>query len=181
MRTLLLTILLLPTLALAQGMAAAPWLLVDTTAASVFVMSGPKVLERFDAIAVGRGGVTDVHYAGDHTTPRGQYRVSRINPRSKFRIFIGVDYPTLVHADRAYTAGKLSDASYERIARAIKRGAPAPEDTELGGAIGIHGLGSGSMRVHESMNWTQGCVALTNAQIDRLARYVWEGMKVEIR
>lgn len=166
---------------LATGLEDAPWLLVDTAAAGVFVMSGERVLESFDGIAVGRGGVRDLHYEGDNTTPRGQYRVSRINPRSRFHIFIGLDYPTLAHAERAFLEERLSARSYARIAEAARRGVPAPEDTELGGAIGIHGTGSGSRRVHRTFNWTQGCIALTNAQIERLARYVWPGMRVEIR
>lgn len=165
----------------AQTLGDAPWLLIDTDARVVFVRSGERVLDRFDAISVGRGGVTDVHYAGDHTTPRGRYRVTRINARSKFRIFIGVDYPTLAHARRAYLDGRLSGRSLDRIEAAVRRGTPAPENTELGGAIGIHGIGAGSMRVHASLNWTQGCIALTNAQIERLVRYVWTGMHVEIR
>lgn len=165
----------------ATGLDATPWLLIDTAAAKVFVKAGDAVLDTFDGIAIGRGGAQAVHYAGDHTTPRGTYRVSRINPRSKFSIFIGVDYPTIEHARLAFAAGRLSEESYLRIAQATQRGQPAPEDTELGGAIGIHGLGSGSMRVHRAMNWTQGCIALTNAQIARLVRYVWIGMRVEIR
>lgn len=165
----------------ATGLDATPWLLIDTAAAKVFVKAGDEVLDTFDDIAIGRAGTQPVHYAGDHTTPIGQYRVSRINPRSKFDIFIGVDYPTVEHARLAFAAGRISQESYLRIAEASRRGVPAPEDTELGGAIGIHGLGGGSMRVHSSLNWTQGCIALTNAQIARLARYVWIGMRVEIR
>jgi murein L,D-transpeptidase YafK len=165
----------------ARAMDDVPWLLIDTGARTVFVRSGERELDRFEAIAVGRGGVVDVHYANDHTTPRGRYRVTRINPRSKFRIFIGVDYPTLEHARRAYLDGRLRGESLDRIEAAVRRGVPPPEDTELGGAIGIHGIGAGSMRVHATLNWTQGCIALTNAQIERLARYVWIGMRVEIR
>jgi lipoprotein-anchoring transpeptidase ErfK/SrfK len=42
-------------------------------------------------------------------------------------------------------------------------------------------VGEGSVAVHEQYNWTNGCVALTNDQIDRLARWVKIGTPVEIR
>ena len=49
------------------------------------------------------------------------------------------------------------------------------------GNIGIHGVGSGDLDVHREYNWTNGCVALTNAQIDILAQWAHIGTPVEIR
>jgi L,D-peptidoglycan transpeptidase YkuD (ErfK/YbiS/YcfS/YnhG family) len=51
----------------------------------------------------------------------------------------------------------------------------------LGGSIGIHGVGAGNRRIHEDFNWTEGCVALTNEQIDDLDRYIHIGTRVVIR
>ena len=69
----------------------------------------------------------------------------------------------------------------ERIALAEWQGRPPPHDTPLGGMIGIHGIGRGSLKVHRDFNWTEGCVALDNQQIHALARYVRVGMRVIIR
>ena len=56
-----------------------------------------------------------------------------------------------------------------------------PQQTALGGHIGIHGIGAGDPRIHEDFNWTSGCIALTNAQIDDLAGWVRLGMRVVVR
>jgi L,D-peptidoglycan transpeptidase YkuD (ErfK/YbiS/YcfS/YnhG family) len=51
----------------------------------------------------------------------------------------------------------------------------------LGGQIGIHGLGSGDIKVHEVFDWTHGCIALTNSQIDHLSQLVDTGTVVKIK
>jgi lipoprotein-anchoring transpeptidase ErfK/SrfK len=56
-----------------------------------------------------------------------------------------------------------------------------PQHTPLGGYIGIHGIGNGDTQIHETVNWTNGCVALTNQQIDDLETWVYIGMRVAIR
>jgi L,D-peptidoglycan transpeptidase YkuD (ErfK/YbiS/YcfS/YnhG family) len=56
-----------------------------------------------------------------------------------------------------------------------------PQDTPLGGQIGIHGLGSADARVHEFFDWTHGCIALTNSQIDHLSQIVDTGTLVKIK
>ena len=57
-----------------------------------------------------------------------------------------------------------------------------PQDTPLGGQIGIHGLGHGNPGIHNAgINWTSGCVALDNRQIEALRPWVKVGMRVEIR
>ncbi|TVO65135.1 L,D-transpeptidase [Spiribacter aquaticus] len=48
------------------------------------------------------------------------------------------------------------------------------------GHIGFHGIGNGDHRVHQAFNWTQGCVAMTNAQIETLMDWVRVGTPVII-
>lgn len=67
------------------------------------------------------------------------------------------------------------------IRRAHKRGEVPPQNTGLGGLIGIHGIGAGDADMHREYNWTNGCVALTNEEIDRLVEWVDVGTLVEIR
>lgn len=50
----------------------------------------------------------------------------------------------------------------------------------IGGQIGIHGLGAGDKEIHKVFNWTHGCIALTNEQIDQLTRWVGKGTVVKV-
>jgi murein L,D-transpeptidase YafK len=136
---------------------------------------------RFDDIALGRLGPKPVHYLGDTSTPTGEFRIDAINHQSNYTLFFRLNYPTVAHATLALAAGKITAQDHERIALAEWQGRPPPHDTPLGGMIGIHGIGRGSLKVHRDFNWTEGCVALDNQQIHALARYVRVGMRVIIR
>ena len=70
--------------------------------------------------------------------------------------------------------------TYERVRTAWSNGRTPPQDTPLGGQIGIHGVGAGDPRIHSAgINWTSGCVALDNHQIDALRPMVKKGMRVK--
>lgn len=157
------------------------WLLVDTGARTLSVLRGQRVEARFDEISYGRRGPKPVHYLGDTSTPTGEFRIDAINHKSKYNLFFRLNYPTVAHADLALAAGRISPADHERIAWAEWQGLPPPQDTPLGGMIGIHGVGRGSLKVHQDYNWTEGCVALTNRQIRALEPWVRIGMRVVIR
>jgi hypothetical protein len=75
----------------------------------------------------------------------------------------------------------INEGQYKRIVRAQELGQIPPQDTPLGGQIGIHGLGSADARVHEVFDWTHGCIALTNSQIDHLSQLVDTGTLVKIK
>ena len=60
-------------------------------------------------------------------------------------------------------------------------GKTPPQDTPLGGQIGIHGIGNGDQDIHHNYNWTNGCIALTNEQIDQLGKWIKPGVLVNIR
>ncbi|MQM37703.1 hypothetical protein KBTX_01705 [wastewater metagenome] len=168
-------------LVLAPAAAAAPWVLVDTDRDLVEVRDGGRVVDVFEDISWGRGGVADLHLNGDDTTPTGDYRVTRIDRSSRFHVFIGLDYPTLEHLSRAYQRGVIDNARYRELREIAYDGRPLPQDTVLGGYIGLHGLGRADPEWHERFHWTEGCIALTDAQIDRLLGYIHEGSRVVIR
>ena len=77
--------------------------------------------------------------------------------------------------------GLINRDTYDAIVTAEFRGQIPPQNTDLGGQIGIHGLGSGSLSVHEVFDRTHGCIALRNDQIDRLSQYVEKGMLVTVK
>jgi len=157
------------------------WLLVDTQKMSMEVKKGDKTVAILDNIAIGRNGAGEKGHRGDDVTPVGSFRVGWINEKSAFHKFFGLTYPNVEHADSALRKGKIDINTYHSIARAHDTGQVPPQDTSLGGQIGIHGLGSGSLAIHKSMNWTHGCIALTNDQIDQLSRWVEKGTLVTVK
>ena len=157
------------------------WVLVDTHDRTLAVMNGEKVLKTFHGIALGRGGTSQERHRGDGKTPLGVFYIGWIKWNSPFHIFIGLDFPSWDYAERAYKHKLIDDKTYIAIQDALLRGETPPQDTPLGGHIGIHGIGSGDPLIHEAFNWTNGCIALTNEQIEQLASLVLLGTKVVIK
>ncbi|MGA7801698.1 MAG: L,D-transpeptidase [Gammaproteobacteria bacterium] len=156
------------------------WLRIDTRTDTLAVIQHGQIVEKLTGIAIGRGGVTRNRLRGDERTPLGQFRIGWINDSSPFHRFYGLDYPNRNYAQRAYRDGLISRTTFERIVRALRDHSIPPQNTPLGGYVGIHGLGHASVRIHRLFNWTRGCVALTNGQIDRLASWIVVGTKVVI-
>jgi L,D-transpeptidase catalytic domain len=157
------------------------WLRVDTRVATLTVMRGDKPQEVFRGIAIGRYGKTYYKKKGDHRTPLGRFAIAWIPAKSQYHRFLGLNYPDLERADRALVDGDITEAQWQAIRRASEAKQRPPQDTPLGGFIGIHGTGDGDPRIHGQYNWTSGCIALTNEQIDRLMSWVRIGTPVEIR
>lgn len=158
----------------------APWLRVDTNRRTLSVIQDEKTLLQIDDIAIGRGGPSRLHTANDGTTPLGRFQIAWINADSPYHLFFGFDYPNWDQAFEAFSNGVIDESTLLRISHALGRGRLPPQDTALGGNIGIHGLGNGDLKVHQSFNWTEGCVAVSNEQIDQLAGWVTIGTFVVI-
>jgi len=165
----------------AQESAAPASIVIDSREETLAVYRPGKPREIFGNLAFGAAGVKEKMRVGDDVTPRGVYTVGWVSRKSKFVHFIGLNYPSLADAERGLRDGRISRVTYDRIVRALKEGRTPPQDTALGGWIGIHGVGRGSLEVHRIANWTAGCIAMENSQIEKLARLVHIGMKVEIR
>jgi murein L,D-transpeptidase YafK len=157
------------------------WLLVETAPHVLKVMEGDHDLEVFERIALGRRGVGLFKERGDYKTPLGEYHIGWINENSRYHRFFGFTYPNRENAERAFTTGLIGPDTYRTILRTSIGAAIPPQNTVLGGQIGIHGLGRASLAVHEFFDWTQGCIAMTNEQIDRLSTWVKKGTLVVIR
>jgi murein L,D-transpeptidase YafK len=164
----------------AEQTGSVPWILVDTKERTLSVLSDNLLLDRFENIAVGRGGVVKDKLRDDGATPQGIFHIDFINLDSPYLMFFRFDYPRAEHAQRAFDAGKIDLKQLRRILEAIEKNESPPQDTPLGGQLGIHGLGNGNAALHAESNWTQGCIALTNEQIERLAQWIFLGMKVEV-
>jgi hypothetical protein len=98
---------------------------------------------------------------GDRATPEGRYRILKKKDRGQSRYYraLLLDYPNA--ADR------------DRFASAQRRG-EIPRDARIGGLIEIHGEGG------RGQNWTEGCVALSNGDMDDLYARVGVGTRVTI-
>lgn len=184
-RTCLLTmLLLLPFSAFATGESIESrgiWVLVDTDRQQLEVYDGQTRVTSFPGIAIGRNGASRDRVRGDETTPLGEFRIGWINRESRFHIFLGFDYPTFHHASRAYASGRLPLDDYLEVADAVRLRRLPPQSTSLGGNIGIHGLGQADPDLHRIANWTQGCIALTDSEIAKLAELVTIGTRVIVR
>lgn len=157
------------------------WLLVDTKARKIEVKKGEQTIETLESIAIGRGGAGFKSHRGDNITPFGNYRIGWIGKKSMFKRFLGLNYPSVEDADKALRRGLIDRLTYYRIVSAHQHNMIPPQNTPLGGQIGIHGLGRADPRVHKAFDWTHGCIALTNKQIDHLSQLVDTGTLVKIK
>ncbi len=106
-----------------------------------------------------------------------------MNHSKRFYKFLGLSYPGLKHASDGLEARLISPEQFAQIKKAIDERQQPPWDTRLGGAVGIHGrmieppVTSNSLA---SINWTDGCIALDNADIDEIYSVVTFGTPVTI-
>ncbi|MFD2601149.1 L,D-transpeptidase family protein [Flavobacterium suzhouense] len=111
-------------------------------------------------VALGKDPVGHKQFEGDNKTPEGIYIINDRNPRSAYYKNLGVSYPN------------ATDKS-----NALKLGKPA------GGDIKIHGLRNdkGYMgKLHKMKDWTAGCIAVTNDEMDELYATVKQNAEIEI-
>ena len=157
------------------------WIDVDTSTHTLSVMQGNAIQTVFKNVAIGRYGTTWSKMTKDDKTPLGRFRVGWINEKSRYYRFFGLNYPNLDTAKRALDENRINEETWLSILEAKSMGKTPPQNTPLGGHIGIHGIGRGDQEIHEEYNWTNGCIALTNAQIDQLGKWIKPGILVNIR
>lgn len=112
-------------------------------------------------VALGRGGPEPKFREGDARTPEGTYFIDRRNPHSCCHLALHISYPS--PAD---------------VAAARTRGVSAGSDIE------IHGLRKGLGwlgRFHRVMDWTHGCIAVTDSEMDEIWRAVADGTPITIK
>jgi murein L,D-transpeptidase YafK len=118
-----------------------------------------KVLKTY-RVALGRGGIGPKLQAGDNRVPEGVYRIVGRNPQSAFYRSLRVGYPTP-----------------EQIRQAQARG------VSPGGDIMVHGIRNGLGWIgplQQQIDWTKGCIAVTDREIDEIWREVPDGTTIEI-
>lgn len=135
------------------------WLRVDKSARMLTVFEGDVAMLQFP-VALGGNPVGPKREQGDQRTPEGTYVIINRLAESRFHRALHVSYPNLADQTLANVRG-----------------------VDPGGQIMIHGIGSAEGRaaeLHPLADWTDGCIALTDAQIDVLWERVSVGTPVEI-
>jgi murein L,D-transpeptidase YafK len=146
------------------------------------IMNGDSIIKQFH-IAYGKGGKGAKRILGDKKTPLGVYKIINFKGNSRFHYFMQIDYPNLLDAWYGYKNKVISADEFKFISTAIKNNNTPPQNTKLGGFIGIHGIGvtnEKKLTIHNAINWTQGCIAITNEEINLLRKYVDIGTRVII-
>ncbi|MDT8364492.1 MAG: L,D-transpeptidase [Nitrosomonas sp.] len=156
------------------------WIEIDTSKLQLVVIKNGKVSLRLNGISTGRFGASRMRMKGSNLTPIGTFKISSIRESQRFYKFFAIDYPNREIADLALRENRIDLATWKKIIHAIDNNKPVPQDTPLGGHLGVHGLGKGDLDIHRQYNWTNGCIALTNTQIDQLGRWLKPGMRVII-
>lgn len=117
-------------------------------------------------IVLGTSPSGDKRREGDRKTPEGVFRIHKKYPHPTWSKFLWLDYPT---------------ADSWRKHRAAKRSGQIEPNATIGSEIGIHGVPPGKDHwIDQGKNWTWGCVALKNKDIDELYPYLQAGTLVEI-
>lgn len=138
--------------------------------------AGDELVREF-RIALGPAPRMPKEKQGDGRTPVGRYYVSDKLPASRFRRFLGISYPNPDDAERGYTSRLIDANEWADIFFANLRGGIPTWRTALGGRVGIHGLGG---RPLLPVDWTEGCVAVSDEEIDFLYERVPVGTTVII-
>ncbi len=135
-------------------------LLIDKLRRRVFLYRGGRVIASYPA-ELGANGLVRKEHSGDRATPEGRYHIvlAKRAPQTKFNKALLINYP--------------NDEDRMRFALGRRRGTIS-RGAGIGNLIEIHGDGG------EGRDWTDGCVALTNEDMDRLFAHVRVGTPVTI-
>jgi len=134
--------------------------LVEKTKRRLTLFSDGQVLKRYK-ISLGREPVGAKVRSGDNRTPEGVYYIDYRIEDSDFHLALHISYPNAADMHRARQMGY------------------AP-----GGSIMLHGLKNNDKEIayyHGVFDWTKGCIAVTNAEIEEIWQLVPNGTSIEIR
>lgn len=121
----------------------------------MFLLSGRKVLKAYD-IGLGFAPIGHKQFEGDGRTPEGIYYIDRQNPNSMYHLSLGISYPDPQDKARAMMLGQ-----------------------QPGGDIMIHGRGAYGNK-QKSRDWTAGCIAVSDKEIEDIFSMVRPGTPVVI-
>jgi murein L,D-transpeptidase YafK len=118
-------------------------------------------------IELGFNPIDDKRKEGDGCTPEGIYKITEKRDVGKTKFYRGfmLNYPN-----------ELDKKEFALM----RTSGDIPQDASIGGQIMIHGHGSGNDPNNGGSNWTLGCVALSNEDVDEIFEYIGVGTSVVI-
>lgn len=134
-------------------------ILVEKSKRKMYLIYSGNIYKQYD-ISLGDNPIGHKQQEGDERTPEGEYIIDYRNPKSSYHLSLHITYP------------KAKD-----VKSAKKRG------VSPGGDIFIHGLpnGMGLMPfAFKGRDWTDGCIAVTNKEIEEIWRLVENGTPIKI-
>ncbi len=143
---------------------------------TMWLQDGDRILRKF-TVALGREPGAGKLLRGDDRTPEGTYYVCEKRPHSRFHRFLAISYPNVGDAERAFAEHLITAHQWADIFFANARQTTPPWSTALGGDVGIHGYGG---RRPIAADWTKGCIAVSDPDIDYLYDRVSVGTPVII-
>mgnify|MGYP001792502113 CR=1 FL=1 len=117
------------------------------------LLSDEGILRTYD-FELGFAPVGDKDIEGDGKTPEGRYFIDRKNPNSAFHLSVGISYPNVADVEKARALGESP-----------------------GGDIFIHGT---PRKYRRQADWTWGCLAVTNREMEEIFAMVEVGTPIEI-
>ncbi|MEL7211220.1 MAG: L,D-transpeptidase family protein [Pseudomonadota bacterium] len=120
----------------------------------MFLMHHDQILKKYD-FDLGFAPEGDKKIEGDGKTPEGNYTIDRRNPNSRFHLSIGIDYPNAEDRLEAFLLGE-----------------------KPGGDIFIHGRGPDIK--NPKSDWTWGCIAVTDREMEDIYAMVPNGTPITI-
>jgi murein L,D-transpeptidase YafK len=140
--------------------AVADRVVVEKSARRLTLLKNGNALKTY-RVALGRAPVGAKEHEGDQRTPEGSYSIDFHKPDSDYHLALHLSYPEQRDVDRA-----------------------AAQGLSAGSDIMIHGLPNGRGwigRFHRRDDWTAGCVAVTDFEIEEIYRAVPDGTPIELR
>lgn len=141
------------------GAAIVDRIVIEKAAHRMTLFAGDRRLATY-RVSLGHGGLAPKAREGDGRTPEGDYRITGRNPKSAYHLSLRIGYPTPAQVADARRAG-----------------------VNPGGDIMIHGLPNGrgaQAAVFAGRDWTDGCVAVTDTEMDDIWRLTRDGARVHI-
>jgi murein L,D-transpeptidase YafK len=136
---------------------------VSKAAHRLDLVEGDRTVKTY-RVAIGPGGLGPKHMEGDRVTPVGTYRI--LGRFKLFHQFLSLSYP---------------NAEDRRRHAELQKARVVPAGVGVGGGIGIHGAGGREWDgIHKETDWTLGCIALDDAEVDEIAAWAKDGTRVVI-
>jgi murein L,D-transpeptidase YafK len=141
-----------------QPLPLADFVLVDKSDRTLSVYGGGKLLRTYRELQFGGAPRGHKRFQGDERTPEGRYTIDARNAASAYHLSLRISYPNA--GDRAYAQAR---------------------GRSPGGDIFIHGQPNGLTDGRISGDWTDGCIAVANSEIEGLWRLIPDGTPIEVR